>query len=553
MIYDPKKYCFVQTDASRIGIGGVLKQKGEDKILHPVAYFSRKLLCHQLNYSVSELECLAIVEALDYLYGKKLTVITDHQALQWLGKTKKPRSRLINWSIKLSQYDFDIHYKPGHQNVEADALSRSPVSDHQYKSKHPKIINLPTKSEIQVEKIQFKKLPITNHTDYMKIVNLLTTSEMKREQALEIEKKIHTPKRMNADGISIRKNGLFHQKYVPKSLRKKLISDFHHDFGHIGTKKTLQMIAKSYYWKNMTDDVKTFIDGCETCQFNRRKRTQKLGSLSILEFAKDPFQIVSIDTIGGFEGYNSRQKYLHIAIDHFTRFIWVTTSRSQKAKDCMNLIEQVSKIGRPKKILSDHYPALCSKTFKNYLSSLNIQIIFVPPYTPKSNGMIERVNQTLVDRLRCKFFDEPTKSWASLVCDCVNGYNNSIHESTGFSPRFLLTGFSKFESSLDLIPNLDDARITAYNRSKESHEKNKNIYDKKHTACDFQVNDLVLIDSHSMGKLEPKRLGPYEMTEKLSSNSYRLNIPSDVRRNNLVNSEQMHLYVKPRPQTEPPP
>lgn len=370
MIYDPRKHSFVQTDASRIGIGGVLKQEAKDGSLHPVAYFSRKLLIHQMNYSVSELECLAIVEALDYwyhyLYGKKFTVITDHQALQWLGKIKKPRSRLINWSIKLSQYDFDIHYKPGHQNVEVDALSRSPVLNSQKKSKHPKIVNTLIKDETKIEKFQFTHTPIANHENHTKIVNLLKTSEMKREQTLEIEKNLHTPKKRDSDGISIRKNGLFNQKYVPKTLRPKLISDFHHDFGPIGTKKTLQMIAKYYYWENMTQDVKKFIDDCETCQFNRRKRSPKLGSLSVLEIPKDPFRLVSIDTIGGFDGYNSRQKYLHTAIDHFTRFVWATTSRSQKAVDFINLVELISRVGKPIRILSDNYPALCSKTFKNF-------------------------------------------------------------------------------------------------------------------------------------------------------------------------------------------
>ena len=85
-IYDPNKRCYVQTDASRKGIGGLVKQEAGDNKNHPVEYFSKKLLPYQKNYSVSELECLAIVEALDfwdhYLYGKKFTVITDHQAFK---------------------------------------------------------------------------------------------------------------------------------------------------------------------------------------------------------------------------------------------------------------------------------------------------------------------------------------------------------------------------------------------------------------------------------------------------------------------------------------
>lgn len=167
---------------------------------------------------------------------------------------------------------------------------------------------------------------------------------------------------------------------------------------------------------------------------------------------------MAIDTVGGLDRYNSRKRYLHLAIDCFLRFMWATSSRNQKAKDFCDLINQIMKVGRPKEILSDNYPALRLVTFKNFLASHGIKMNFIAPYTPKSNCMIERANQTIIDRLRCKFHENPTKSWVTLVDQCVNEYNDSIHESTGFSPRFLLTGVSRFESMLDNCPDLKEAR-----------------------------------------------------------------------------------------------
>jgi hypothetical protein len=63
-IYDPLKGCFLYTDTSKIGIGAILKQKQENDKLHPIAYFSKKLLKYQVNYTATELECLALVEAI---------------------------------------------------------------------------------------------------------------------------------------------------------------------------------------------------------------------------------------------------------------------------------------------------------------------------------------------------------------------------------------------------------------------------------------------------------------------------------------------------------
>ena len=171
--------------------------------------------------------------------------------------------------------------------------------------------------------------------------------------------------------------------------------------------------------------------------------------------------------------------------------------------------------------------------------------LFIASYTPKSNEMIGRVNQTLTDGLRCKFYENSTMSWTTLANSCIDEYNNSCHGSTGFSSRFLLTGISNFENSLDECPSLNDAGNAAYESAIKAHERNKSLYDSKHRFHHFKEGDQVLIDSHSSGKLEPRRLGPFQIIQKLSENSFRLNIPQNVRKNNLVNAEQMHPYHKP--------
>lgn len=120
------------TDASNIGLGGILSQ-GEIYKDKPVAYVSRFLADRETRYSAYEKEMLAIVYCVEhfrnYLYGRKFTILTDHQPLSWL-KTKEPSNRYIKWLIKLEQYDFDVVYKPGKNNLNADALSRNPVDDN---------------------------------------------------------------------------------------------------------------------------------------------------------------------------------------------------------------------------------------------------------------------------------------------------------------------------------------------------------------------------------------------------------------------------------------
>ena len=116
----------LHTDASMLGLGAVLsvERKGEEL---PVAYFSKHLTAAEKNYSASELECLAVVKAVDHyaihLLGQEFTVITDHQALTALRDSHKLNGCLMRWALALQAYQYTIKYCPGVHHQNADGLS----------------------------------------------------------------------------------------------------------------------------------------------------------------------------------------------------------------------------------------------------------------------------------------------------------------------------------------------------------------------------------------------------------------------------------------------
>lgn len=117
----------VQTDASQYAIGAVLSQEMIDGD-HPVSYISRKLLPREQNYSTIEKELLAIVWAIGsfsyYLDGRKFFVETDHNPLSWLHRMKDRNQRLLRWALSLQPFDFEVRYRRGSKNQNADSLSR---------------------------------------------------------------------------------------------------------------------------------------------------------------------------------------------------------------------------------------------------------------------------------------------------------------------------------------------------------------------------------------------------------------------------------------------
>ena len=126
-IPSPDDTFVLATDASGQGIGAVLSvtRSGVD---HPVAYFSRKLTSPERNYVITELECLALVKAVEhfghYLVGKHFTVTTDHKALEALQTSKRLTGRLARWALSLQSLDYTVKYKSGTTHQNADGLSR---------------------------------------------------------------------------------------------------------------------------------------------------------------------------------------------------------------------------------------------------------------------------------------------------------------------------------------------------------------------------------------------------------------------------------------------
>ncbi|KAE9005301.1 hypothetical protein PF011_g12098 [Phytophthora fragariae] len=116
------------TDTSKTGLGTCLMQD-QGRGWQPVAFASKVNSSAEANYSITELECLAVVWSVKlfrpYLYGRAFTIITDHSALKWLMTRPNLADRLHRWSLTLQEYEFEILYRPGATNIVADALSRA--------------------------------------------------------------------------------------------------------------------------------------------------------------------------------------------------------------------------------------------------------------------------------------------------------------------------------------------------------------------------------------------------------------------------------------------
>ncbi|KZS10738.1 Uncharacterized protein APZ42_024709 [Daphnia magna] len=120
----------IHCDASNYGVGAVLVQKQGDEE-HVIAYASRLLSNPEINYSVCEKKCLALIWSVrkcrSYIWGIKIRVVTDHHSLCWLLKKRDLSGRLAWWSLQLQDLDIEIVHRSGRLHSDADGLSWAPT------------------------------------------------------------------------------------------------------------------------------------------------------------------------------------------------------------------------------------------------------------------------------------------------------------------------------------------------------------------------------------------------------------------------------------------
>lgn len=189
----------------------------------------------------------------------------------------------------LSQFNFKIVYKPEKTNLLPDLLSRNPILEYFEKEDAVKTVNLADFNEILYD-------------------------HQKMGAELKTEKNIDSGR------------GLYYQKWkdkarilVSQKLGKKIIERIHEEYGHIGRQQMLATICPHYYFKNLDKIVHEYCRNCHICVENKTRRGRAIGLLSRLVPATHPFEIMSIDTVGGFSRYGNTAQYMHILEDHFRR------------------------------------------------------------------------------------------------------------------------------------------------------------------------------------------------------------------------------------------
>ena len=370
---DPERKFFVTTDASDFAIGAVLSQVWDDGE-HPIAYESRKLNAAEGNYATHEKELLAVIHALrtwrHYLLGNHFVVVTDHNSLKYLHTQPTLSRRQARWAEFLAEFDFEIVYRPGKSNVVADALSWLNVADCG---------------------TTFK---VYQREDLLKGLEQAYQKEKETKRILEglDEQKTF---QVVQNKIYFIGNGRM-QLYLPFGKFRDLIMQECHDTryaGHLGVKKTTELILRDFYWPTVQADVATYVSTCEECQRNKPSNLRPVGLLQPLEVPGHRWERISMDFVTHLPKAKSGYDALLVMVDYVTKMMILRPTYSvATAVDIARLfVDSVVRAhGLPRVIVSDRDTRFTSHFWREVHRVMGTTLAMSSGFHPQTDGQTER-------------------------------------------------------------------------------------------------------------------------------------------------------------------
>ncbi|KAF8748670.1 hypothetical protein RHS01_10653 [Rhizoctonia solani] len=515
---NPDLTYYLETDASGVAMGAILSQRGEDNRLHPIAYMSKSFSGAEANYDTHDKELLAIIKALEewqiFLEAtdKPIQVFTDHRNLEYWMQARTFNQRHARWRIFLSDFNFEIHYRPGKQLGKPDALSRR--ADYVETTQEPEVM-LPA------------EVFANTSEEELEIVTEIR-SKLREDPSLEPIIQFLTEDADNAPPQFARP--------IEIMIGKKISSA-----GHPGQQQTLELLSRNYWWPGMKSSAKEWVECCPICQVNQRAHAPVIA-LKPLEVPPFPFHTILYDFITGFpksQGHNA----ILVVIDSFSKFgHFIPTSRKLPPKAlqicsspmCGNFTDYRSNSLRLRDNVHRKIP-------KGTVSTPRSQPAFSSAYHPESDGQTERVNQFIEFYLR-SYVAADHSDWATWLPLAEYAYNNAKHTATGKTLFELVYGRNPVMNPSNVPANVPEADQVADTLAQEWQEAESSLRMTKERMAgtrgvipEYSVGKKVWLDGKNVelrtnsNKLDPKRLGPFKVTEKISSHAYRLKLPETLK------------------------
>ena len=420
---------YLQTDASDFGIGAYLCQR-VDGVERPIAFLSKSLNKTQRKWGIPDKEAYAIFYAFkkwDHLLrDAKFILHTDHENLTY--SNFEGTAKVRRWKLLLQEYNFQIEFLKGVDNVVADPFSRL-CRNGDFASDEPEQVSSPAD---------------TNADELMAFFLTVDDPDEMLQSFAEMDQLVELCAFIDDDAP------------IPQSILDELIAVHNSMVGHNGVKRTVHKLQrKGVKMKHMRDYVSKFIKQCPLCQkLDERHLPVNVKPLTLASYRA--MQRLQIDAIGPLpatedDGY----EYILVIIDTFSRWVMLYPTRSTGAIECARaLIDHFGIFGVAAEVTTDGGPQLSNGTVRETLALLGTKHNLTIAYSSEENGIVERTNKEVLHYIRGFVYDEKApREWDVSLPFVQRILNAEVVSALGFSPADIVFGKAINLDRGVLLPN----------------------------------------------------------------------------------------------------
>ena len=238
---------------------------------------------------------------------------------------------------------------------------------------------------------------------------------------------------------------------IPQSLRSVVLDQLHKC--HPGMVRMKQLARMYCWWPSINDDIESRVSGCHTCQ-EHQNSPRKAEVLSWPE-TEGPWERIHLDYAPNFMG-----KALLILVDSHSKWVEIGvtgTDQISSRKTIQILKGWFSRFGYPKVIVSDNGTQFSSKEFEEFTKSIGAIQKFSAPGHPATNGLAERMVQTVKKSIKKIFSQQTSRDLNGAVEEFLFSYRCTPHAATSHSPAELLIG-RQLRNNLTLLNDVPERR-----------------------------------------------------------------------------------------------
>ncbi|KAL7304381.1 hypothetical protein TKK_0003180 [Trichogramma kaykai] len=450
--FSATKYTELHTDASSRGPAGILLQGDSSKDMRLEYAISRSTSEAERFYHSSKLELLAIIWAVSKLHtlliNMSFKIVTDCQALVYMNTHRTKNAQIVRWHHLLSEFDYEIVHREGVKLAHVDALSRALIVEPDSADGNcERVQTVSCADNVNFERQQATSsdvgvFAIIREEDEMRAFQYRDEDIDARRKSLRkaVDERTRIEKEMIKDLVIV--DGVLYKRsngklcyVVPKCMRKSLAVRFHDYSGHQGLERTLELMARKYYFRGMRRYIKQHIHACFQCLAAKTRPGRQLGELHPILPGTRPFETIHVDHVGPFVRSSRGNKYVYVLIDNLTKFVILTAMKDTKANNVVKYVENfVCDFGASKRIIADRGACFTSGRFKEFCVKHGIKFCPTSPRHPKANGQVERVNATLIPLMQATMERPDAKDWDVKLKQMQRDLHQVFNATTGKSP-----------------------------------------------------------------------------------------------------------------------